>query len=61
MIPEEYNDYGEIVEKQAPVRSYTRTMTTYDKHMIHKTKDLFDGDCSLCQKWAKEWRKRNDV
>lgn len=52
--PEEYNEYGEIVIKQEPAKPYMRTLSAYDQHRIHDTKDLFDGDCSYCQDSAKK-------
>lgn len=40
---EEYNEYGEI--KPVP----ERTLSFDQKHRVHQTKDIFEGDCSLCQ------------
>jgi hypothetical protein len=39
-MPEEYNEYGEIKPKR---------MSFDQEHRIHMTKDIFDGECSLCQ------------
>lgn len=43
---EEYDEYGEI----KPVRK----LTTDQQHRIHETKDMFDGECYLCQESAKK-------
>lgn len=40
---EEYNEYGEIIQQ-----SKSR-LSNDQEHRIHQTKDLFVGDCSLCQ------------
>ena len=45
--PEQYNEYGDIVVPEKPV-VYERTMSAYDIHIIHRTKDLFEGDCTYC-------------
>jgi len=50
--PEEYNDIGEIKRNEKPV-TYQRTRSAYDTHIIHKTKDLFESDCSYCRDSAK--------
>lgn len=47
---EEYNDYGEIIKhKEKPV-IFERKLNSHQQHRIHETKDLFEGDCFLCQK-----------
>ncbi len=38
---EEYNDYGEI--------KLVKHLSFDQVHRIHTTKDIFDGECSLCQ------------
>lgn len=43
---EEYNEYGDIKPQ--------RKLNTNQEHRIHETKDMFDGDCYLCQKYAKK-------
>ncbi len=53
--PEEYNEYGEIIKQEKPI-VYERTMSPYDTHRIHETKDLFEGSCSYCQQAAKKVR-----
>lgn len=40
-MPEQYNEYGEIKEG--------RKLSYDQQHKIHMTKDIFDGECSLCQ------------
>lgn len=55
--PEQYNEYGEIIKIVKP-KIYERTLSGYDQHRIHETKDLFEGDCSYCQAEAKKKRKR---
>jgi hypothetical protein len=63
--PEDYNQYGEIVEKIEPVKPYMRTMSAYDQHRIHDTKDLFDSDCTYCQDSAKKiqkyWKEQEEL
>ena len=54
--PEQYNELGEIVEVKEPV-TYQRTMTAYDTHRIHETKDLFESNCTYCQDSAKKIRE----
>lgn len=44
-MTEEYNEYGEIKPKRM---SFDQT------HKIHMTKDIFKGDCSLCQQAMKQ-------
>jgi len=60
--PEQYNEFGEIVEVKPP-RTFERTMTEHDTHRIHETKDLFDSTCFYCRKDAekrqKKWDKEN--
>lgn len=51
--PEQYNEYGEIIE-QIPPRTYERRLTAHDNHRIHETKDLFDSNCSYCRTYAKK-------
>ena len=58
--PEEYDEFGEIVAKVKP-KTYERQLTAYDQHRIHETKDLFDGDCNLCQKQAREREKQRQA
>lgn len=48
MEPEEYNDDGSIKPK------VKRKLSFDQEHRIHETKDLFDGECSLCQDAAKK-------
>jgi hypothetical protein len=50
---EEYNQYGEIIQPKP------RTLSTDQKHRIHQTKDMFDGDCSYCQAAAQKWQKQH--
>jgi hypothetical protein len=38
---------------------FIRTGKRFNEHLIHKTKDIFDGDCSGCQKDAKEYQKNH--
>lgn len=54
--PEDYNVYGEIKEKVEIVEPYMRTLSAYDQHRIHDTKDLFESDCTYCQDRAKKMR-----
>lgn len=57
--PEQYDEFGEIVEKSEVNRPYGRTLSTYDQHRIHETKDIFDGDCEPCLKAARKyWTER---
>lgn len=49
--PEQYNELGEIVKPE-------RKLDFYNQHRIHQTKDLFVGDCSLCQQDAKKWQQQ---
>ena len=49
---EEYDEFGEI--RKPP----ERTLSSDQKHRIHQTKDLFDGECYLCQRAAKEQHER---
>lgn len=51
--PEEYNQYGELAKKIEPIKPYMRTMSAYDQHRIHETKDIFNGDCTYCADKAK--------
>lgn len=53
MKPEQYNEFGEIIQTRPP-RTYERRMNAYDTHRIHETKDMFDGNCSYCQQAAKK-------
>lgn len=46
---ENYNQLGEIVVDPQPTQPYTRTMSAYNQHIIHETKDLFEGSCTYCQ------------
>jgi hypothetical protein len=39
---EEYDEYGDI-------KPQVQRLSFHDKHRIHMTKDIFDGDCSLCE------------
>lgn len=43
-MTEEYNEYGEIKPKH---------MSFDQAHQIHRTKDIFVSDCSLCQQAMK--------
>lgn len=47
---EEYDEYGEI----KPVYMKEYRLTIDQQHRIHETKDIFDGECSLCQLAAKK-------
>jgi hypothetical protein len=49
---EEYDEYGEIKAKPE------RILSQDQKHRIHQTKDLFDGECSYCQTDAKKWAQK---
>lgn len=40
-MTEEYNEFGEIKQE--------RKLDLYDKHRVHRTKDIFEADCALCQ------------
>ena len=51
---EEYDEYGDI--KRPP----ERILSQDQKHRIHQTKDLFDGECSYCQQDAKKWQQRHE-
>lgn len=55
MKPEQYNEFGEIIETKPP-RTYERRLNAYDTHRIHETKDMFESSCSYCQVWAKKIR-----
>lgn len=50
--PEQYNELGEIIKIEKPI-TFERTMSAYDQHIIHKTKDLFESECSYCQDYSK--------
>lgn len=56
IVPEEYDEYGEIIIKPEPV-VYERSMGVHDKHRIHQTKDMFDSNCDLCNDDAKHHRQ----
>lgn len=60
MEVEEYNEFGEIIKRPPMTEVYERGMTSHQLHRIHETKDLFEGNCYLCQKDAKERQKRWD-
>ena len=53
MDVEQYNEYGEIIKPG-------RRLPAYHEHRIHQTKDLFDSECSYCQKDAKKWREQHE-
>ncbi len=56
MEAEEYNEFGEIIKREKPEAILERRLNSHEAHRIHTTKDIFDGECYLCQKAAKQFR-----
>lgn len=54
-MTEEYDEFGYIrPQKHNDKINPSQRLNSYDQHRIHETKDLFDGDCFLCQEAAKK-------
>lgn len=58
-MTEHYNEYGEIINI-TPIKPYQRTLSHFDKHRIHETKDLYTSECSYCVQKIIKYKIKNN-